>query len=64
MADYISKYSGAEIDEAVRKALSGGSGTVKSVNGIEPDDDGNITIASATVEDVLAALPRWTGGAY
>ena len=64
MADYISKYSGAEIDEAVRKALAGGSGTVKSVNGIKPDDDGNITIASVTVEDVLAALPTWTGGAY
>ena len=39
-------------------------GAVKSVNNVTPDADGNVTIASATVEDVLAALPTWNGGSY
>ena len=39
-------------------------GKVKTVNGAEPDENGNVTVESATVEDVLAALPTWEGGSY
>ena len=34
MADYVSKYTGAEIDEAVGKALNGGTGS--GANGVSP----------------------------
>ena len=50
MASYVSKYTGQQIDEAVGKALNGlpgggsGNGTVTSVNGVEPDGNGNVVI--------------------
>ena len=67
MAEYQSKYTGAEIDEAVEKALSasGGSGNSMTIQAqFNPDTtplphyfittDGNTT--AATAENVLFAL--------
>lgn len=37
---------------------------VKTVNGITPDENGNVVVEAATVADVLNALPTWNGGSY
>lgn len=43
---------------------------VKTVNGVAPDENGNVKIEytkedkAEMVNDVLAALPKWEGGMY
>ena len=50
------------------------SGYVKTVNGIAPDENGNVVIEGGSggsspdideiVDAVIAALPNWEGGSY
>lgn len=49
----VCRYVDRRIDE-LSKGLS--SGTVKTVNGVLPDSDGNV--------DVQEGLPEWSGGKY
>ena len=54
-------------DKQIEKASIRGvdlSGYVQSVNGIVPDENGNVVIKIPTIEDILSALPTWTGGSY
>jgi hypothetical protein len=37
---------------------------VKTINGKEPDENGNIQINIPTVNDIIASLPMWEGGEY
>lgn len=63
MANFVSKYTGAQHDEAVRltgeldgKVTKLSEEMVKTINGVEPDENGNIQIeggASVAVDDTL-----------
>lgn len=43
-------------DDIMQKLEQGGGGTVKSVNGIEPDENGNVEVDGVSVEELETAL--------
>ena len=61
MADYVSKYTGKQIDEAVGKALQSGSGTVTSVNGVAPDAEGNVALEIPAAPEKVSELDNDAG---
>jgi hypothetical protein len=37
---------------------------VQSINGKQPDENGNINIEIPTIQDIINSLPIWEGGEY
>lgn len=53
----VRSVNGQKPDLSGNVEISVGEGSVKSVNGNEPDESGNVVVETASVDEVLAAIP-------